>query len=265
MNDTVIDMESSEIAPIVQLVPEGHILVSFKYNFRRFPHTPDNIAAQIPVLTGEGDRKILFDLENKKDEEGNEVDPVVVVFKRKTETYSLPVPTPAALGFSIDLETPEGKQQNKVLQSMISTLIDQYGRSLVNAGSQLNATNCNWQIAAAAEADRLSKIGTSAGGVTYSKELLDEVSESFGKYLEAIGKTEKGVVAMQKMVTGRFGVLSVRKYIKGLDLVRANIEGWYANHLTAEQQAELLEVTGYLLERLELAKEPELVETANLF
>lgn len=251
---------SSENSATGSVVPEGAIAVALKYNFRRFPDTPENRAAQIPEVEG---REITVNTEFKKDSEGNDTEEVV--FKRATETYNLLLPTPEALGFTFDLDSEDGKKQSKVLQSMISSLVEQYGRALVNAGTELTAANCSWDLAANAEHDRLQKQGTSAGGVTYGKELLEDIAESFGDYLKTLGKPEDGIKAMSKMVTGRFGVLSTRKYIKGLDLVRGNLEGWYANHLTEQEQLDNKEVTIYLLERLEAAKEPEEIETGNLF
>jgi len=261
MNDETNNAEvSSETNATESVVPAGMIAVALKYNFRRFPDTPANREAQIPSVEG---REIQVATEFKKDSEGNDTDEVV--FKRATETYNLLLPTPEALGFTFAADNEDSKKQAKVLQSMISTLVEQYGRALVNAGQVLTADNCSWELAANAEHDRLQKQGTSAGGVTYGKDLLEDIAESFSDYLKSIDKPEDGIKAMSKMITGRFGVLSTRKYIKGLDLVRANLEGWYAQHLTEQEQLDNKEVTIYLLERLEAAKEPEEIETGNLF
>ena len=254
--------ESSENATASGVTPEGHISVALKYNFRRFADTPENRAAQLPEVDG---RTIEVSEELKTDADGKVVEPHEPVFKRKTEIYNLPVPTPEALGFTIDSESDDSKKQVKVLQNMITTLIEQYGRKLVNEGVMLTPNNCNWQIAASAEYERLQKVGTSSGGVTYSKELLEELAESFSDYMQSLGKPDDGIQVMVKMIKGRFNVLSTRKYIKGLDMVRDNLEQWYANHLTEEEQEENKEVTIYLLERLEAAKEPELVDTGSLF
>lgn len=264
MNE-VNESSTSPVAP-ESLIPENHIVVPINYSFRRFEDTPENREKQLQFA--DANHEIDFVVAPAVDDDGKETGKIV--FKRTTETVQLVLPTAAALGFAPELDsegvqTTNSAKQEKVLQAIITGAVESLGRKIVNQGITVTNDNCSWPIAMLAEYDRLSSAGTSAGGVTYGKDYLQEIVDMFAAYMKNIDKPEAGILAQSKMIKARFNRMSTAKYINGLDMVAANIEEWFTQGLDEADQATHLEVVQYLLEKCETAKTPEVVETGELF
>lgn len=230
-----------------QVAPTGFKFVPTSFSFRRFPDTQENRDKQVNLKTA--DHPIEVDQEKELDDNGKETGKLI--FKRKTENYDLLVPTLASLGIVTTEGDAASEQQAVVLDSLITDAIVKEGRKLVNEGKVVTPDNCNWEVAVKSLYESIT-----AGGAKFSKELLEEVCDSFTKYMQAINKPQEGIDATVKMIKNRFGAMSVRKYLVALPAIQQNIESWLTDGLTAEEQEIYLPVTEYLIERIKIAQEP---------
>lgn len=249
---------SAEATPAV---PEGFVAVTENYSFRRFIDTPENRREKLP--TGEQvDHQIELEIEDQVGEDGKPTGKKI--FKRKTETYTFLVPTPASLGLVVEEGNEESVKQQVVFQELITQAVKAVGRRLVDQGITLTPQNCNWDVAVQAEYDRIMSSGTSTGQ-TFSNELLKEVGELFGNFMRAKGKPEEGIKLMQKMIAARFNRLSTYKYINGLQAIIDNLEAFVVEGMSEEELEQYAPVMQYILERAAKAKEPEEIKTSELF
>jgi len=248
------EVQANEVA--APTAPEGFLRVVSNLSFRRFKDTTENRAKQTP---SKPDHEIVLVSEAVKDENGKETGEKV--FKRATESYPLLVPLVTSLGLLLDAEDPQSVKQETVMQSFITDAIAKEARKLVNEGKLVTDANCNWDIAMTAVHESIT-----AGGATYSKELLDDVCARFSKYMTAIGKPVEGIEITCKMIRARFNKMSTYRMLKALPAVQHNVETWLTDGLDATEQANYLPVTEYLIDRIEKAQEPEEeVDTASMF
>lgn len=233
--------------------------VTENYSFRRFEDTPANRAKQLPAgLPAE-----QVAIEDQLDDDGKPTGKKV--FKRKTETYTLVVPTPAMLGVPQPAEDDEAAQKEyTVLQSILTGAITDLGRKLVNQGIVLTAENCNWALAIDDIYERITSSG-GASGVSFSKEYLEEIAEAYGQYAAMAGKAEGGTEIIKKLIKARFGLNSTRKYVNVLPMIQTCLESFLADGIAEEDQEAVAPVIEFLIGRIAKAQEtPEEVE-ASLF
>jgi hypothetical protein len=237
--------------------PAMTISVVANYSFRRFEDTPANRAEKLPKTT----RQLELTIEDQKDADGKPTGKKV--FKRKTETYTLIVPTPQALGMPVP-ETEQQKKESAVVQSIITGAIENLGRSLVDQGIEVTPENCNWDLAVNDTYERIAASGGSSG-ITFTKEYLEEIATKYGEYAVATGKNEGGTAVIQKLIQNRFNKLSTRKFTAVLPMIQTNIENFLVEGLTAEEQEATTPVIQYLCERIQAAMEPEEQVSADMF
>lgn len=253
MNDIT---EVSAVEAVAPSAPVGFIRVVTNLSFRRFKNTTENRQKQTP---SKPDHEIVLIEEKVKDDNGKETGEVV--FKRATESYPLLVPQVTSLGLVLDSDDPQSVKQEAVMQSFITDAIAKEARKLVNEGKLVTDENCNWDIAMNAVHESIT-----AGGATYSKELLDDVCSKFSQYMTAIGKPAEGIEITCKMIRARFNKMATYRMLKALPAVQLNIETWLTDGLDAEEQANYLPVVEYLVDRIEKAQEPEEeIEVASMF
>ena len=255
MSEVTNEVQAEEVA-VAPEAPEGFLRVVSNLSFRRFKDTTENRAKQTP---SKPDHPINLISEAVKDDNGKETGEKV--FKRETESYPLLVPKVTGLGLVLDADDPQSVKQEAVMQSFVTDAIAKEARKLVNEGKLVTDENCNWQIALNAIHESIT-----AGGATYSKELLDDVCTRFTKYMTAIGKPVEGIEITCKMIRARFNKMATYRMIKALPAIQHNIETWLTDGLDANEQANYLPVTEYLVDRIEKAQEPEEeVEVASMF
>jgi hypothetical protein len=220
--------------------PEG-LPKAFKhsYFFRSVKDTPEN-------------REAIEQLGAVEESEEDEVKTI----RRATETYTFNMPEIATGDPKLDL----------VMWDIIRSKIVEAAQTYVKKGEAPDHDKLSWP--AIVDAIYLKLTTASAGddsGSGFNSALLKEVAGKFSAYMKAIGRDEKGTELMAKMVTGRFSIITTHKYIKGLNMVKANIENWYLEGLNEEEQAVYEGVVQYLTDRCVDAMTPKEVETGTLF
>lgn len=233
-------------------VPEGMLVISENYSFRRFSDTTENREKQLPKSAHI----------SSIDEPANPLEGKPAQFKRKTETYDLLVPTIESLGFDLDSEDETERQQAEVLQYQINSMISSFGRSLVINGTALTPDNCNYALACS---DMYEK-HIAGGGAKFSNDfLIDDVIPAYSSYLTALDKPKEGIEVQSKMIKSRFGAMSVRRYIEGLDMVGKNLTTWILEGCDESDQKRFGGVVDYLLDRITKAQTPDEVDVGKLF
>lgn len=199
--------------------------LKLSYSFKRKNDTAEN------RKVGNGEREIKFEREEVKDANGIVVK---ISIKRKTENYTLTMPTIESLGIVVNPEDKESIAQGQCLQRMITDAIESLGRSLVDAGIVLTQENCNWQEAIKFVNEKTSSTKTRGG--RFTKDLVASALISFETYLKKTGKPANGIAVMIKMMKARFSPASICNHVKGLHLVQRNLIKWISDGCDETEQ-----------------------------
>jgi hypothetical protein len=216
---------------------------SFKHSFyfRSVKDTPEN-------------REAIEKLGTVEEIEQEPGEPKTI--RRATETYTFPLPVVATGDAKLDV----------VMRDIIKQEIIAAAQNYVKKGEVPDLAKLSWDAIVDAKYTALTT--ASAGddsGSGFNAAFLKEVAAKFSAFQKNVGRDENGINVMSKMITGRFSVVTTFKYIKGLPMVKANLEQWFLEGCTEEEQTQYGDVVQYLSDRCDEAMKPQEVETGSLF
>jgi hypothetical protein len=216
---------------------------SFKHSFyfRSVKDTPEN-------------REAIEKLGTVEEIEQEPGEPKTI--RRATETYTFPLPVVNTGNEKLDV----------VMRDMIKQEIIAAAQNFVKKGEVPDLAKLSWDAIVDAKYTALTTAAAGDdSGSGFNAAFLKEVAAKFSAFQKNVGRDENGINVMSKMITGRFSVVTTFKYIKGLPLVKANLEQWFLEGCTEEEQTQYADVVQYLSDRCDEAMKPQEVETGSLF